>query len=72
MRVILPFYAALVVAASLSQAIGVESVKSDASKKKSPELAPSGSSLADPKVGRNNIPFYGIRNRGGQLRRPFL
>ena len=61
MRAILPVYAALVVAASLSQAIGVESVKSDASKKKAPELAPS---VSYP-VKRNIVTTYFWIGQGG-------
>lgn len=61
MRAILPVYAALVVAASLSQAIGVESVKSDASKKKSPELPPS---VSYP-VKRNIVTTYFWIGQGG-------
>ena len=61
MRAILPVYAALVVAASLSQAIGVESVKTDASKKKSPELTPS---VSYP-VKRNIVTTYFWIGQGG-------
>ena len=43
MRAILPVSVALVVVFGLSQAVGVESVKSDVAKQKAPGVAPSAS-----------------------------